>query len=432
MRILIISYEVWRNDTNGGNVLTNIFSGINAEFAQIYCTPGLPQNDLCKKYYQITDSMIIKNVFKRNETGEELYFSKYPLQEETKSEVSSVPKWYKKAKRLRLNIFYVIEEIMWRIADVHNQSLKKFINDFAPDIIFAPCYGKHMMLRLNRFVAEYTEKPMISYISDDNYSLRQAHVSPVYWINRFMLRHDLRKTFRYYDLVYTMTEEQKNECEKAFNANMKILRKSMNCKNNIRKKINKPIKIIFAGGIYCGRWKTLKQIVKAIKLINAERHQIEMHIYTQNDLNKNLSKILNDKKNSYVHPPVSIEELWEKYDESDIALHVESFDMKNRLKTRLSFSTKIVDCLASGCAVMAVAWRKHAGLTYLKREDAAICIDNVNDIYSAFLKLCNNHEILYKCKRSARECLHKNHNVEVAHNMVLNDFKELINENSTN
>ena len=64
MKVLIISAEVWKNNTNGGNVLSNLFEGMDAEFAQIYCNPGIPQNFVCKKYYQMTDFMMINNLIK--------------------------------------------------------------------------------------------------------------------------------------------------------------------------------------------------------------------------------------------------------------------------------------------------------------------------------------------------------------------------------
>ena len=64
MRVLIVSAEVWQDKTNGGNVLSNLFEGLDWEFAQIYCNPGTPENNLCKRYYQITDGMVIKNTLK--------------------------------------------------------------------------------------------------------------------------------------------------------------------------------------------------------------------------------------------------------------------------------------------------------------------------------------------------------------------------------
>ena len=66
MKVLIISAETWRDDKNGGNVLSNIFNNTNFEFAQIYCNPGNPSNKLCKNYFQLTDTMIINSFFSKN------------------------------------------------------------------------------------------------------------------------------------------------------------------------------------------------------------------------------------------------------------------------------------------------------------------------------------------------------------------------------
>ena len=48
MKILIVSYEAWRDTNNGGNVLSNIFFSFdNTEIAQIYCSGELPSNTIC-------------------------------------------------------------------------------------------------------------------------------------------------------------------------------------------------------------------------------------------------------------------------------------------------------------------------------------------------------------------------------------------------
>ena len=69
MRVLVVSHEPWNSHNNGGNVLSDIFEGFEGEFRQIYCSAGLPNNNICKEYYQLTDKMIIDNVLKRKETG---------------------------------------------------------------------------------------------------------------------------------------------------------------------------------------------------------------------------------------------------------------------------------------------------------------------------------------------------------------------------
>ena len=428
MRILIISQEVWRYDTNGGNVLSNIFEGIDAEFAQIYCSPGTPSNHICKLYFQMTDAMIIKNVFRSAPVGKVLKYKDFPqdIQKSQGSDETHI-KFYSFFRKYSFQIFHIIKEILWKLSEWKNSSLQEFIEEFNPDIIFAPCYGSHIMLSLDRYTAELTKKPVISYISDDHYSLQQFSISPLYWINRLILRNNLLKTFKYYDLTYTMTDEQLIECQDAFDCDMKILRKSVNLSKVPQKKQNsKTIKLIYAGGIYLNRWKTLASVAQAVREINKDGVRMTLDIYTGNELSNKQQLLLNDGENSFVHSAISQDMLSEKYSESDIALHVESFDLRNRLITRISFSTKIVDCLTSGCATMAICWNKQAGYNYLKKEDAAICVDNIADIKLKLKQIADDPSVLTEYRNKAYKCLENNHQQSHSRNQIINDFNKIM------
>lgn len=432
MKILVISQEVWRDDKNGGNVLSNLFSGLDAEFAQIFCSAGNPSNNICKRYYQITDSMVINNILKRKTVGKILNYTNFPNDcDQGNNAVQENKKFYNFFRKYRFNIFIIIKEILWKLSKWKTKDLENFIINFEPDIIFAPCYGNHFMLNLTQYVSSLTGKPIISYIWDDNYSLKQFRFSPIYWINRFILRKNIRKTFKFYDLTYTMTEEQFKECKEAFNCNIKILKKGgcFSERKKINKTTHKPINLVYAGGIYLGRWRTLAKLAKVIKKLNKHEKKFILNIYTGNELTKKQKKILNDGKNCIVHKSVSQNELRKIYEEADIALHVESFDVKNRLTTRISFSTKIIDLLDSSCAVMAISWDKHSGYTYLKKEGAAICINKVKDIEKTLQYIDGNPEILSEYANKAFECGKKNHQINDIQKIIKTDFMRLYKEN---
>lgn len=429
MKVLIISAEVWQDKTNGGNVLTNMFGNKDWEFAQIYCSPGMPENEICNKYYQMTDRMVMRNTILHKPIGKEFEFE--PQKENKKSESAKIElpnqKFYAFFHRHRLQIFYFAKHFLWNISNWQNENLRKFIDDFSADIIFAPCYGDKFLLRLTRFAAEYTGKKVVSYISDDHYTLKQFSLSPIFWIERFILRSELRKTFPYYSLVYTMTEIQKEQCEKDLHGNMKILRKAAPYKYIEKKEIvNTPIRIVYAGGIYLNRWKTLKKLADVLREINADGVKVVLDIYTANEITKRINSVLNDGINSHIHDPVSQEELEMIYKNSDIALHVESFDLKNRLLVRMSFSTKIVDCLSSGCAVMAICDTKQGGLEYLSSENAAICVSNKDEIKLVLQKVLKNKNIILEYANHAKECCVRNHNADKIESMIKYDFENLI------
>ena len=432
MKVLIISQELWSENNNGGNVLSNLFSDFNAEFAQIYCSHGIPNNRICKRYFQINDSMIVNSLFKKQKVGKALFFEDYPYNS-TNNIVSNFEEsnWYFKLfKKFRFSIFETIREILWKFASWQSIELENFILDFNPDVIFAPCYGHMYMLRIDRYVKKITGTKMISYISDDIYSLRQFNLSPFYWLNRLMTRVAIKKTFKDYSLVYTMTNEQSDQLTKSLGANMKVLMKGADFSSESKKfKVNDPIRIVYAGGIYINRWKILSRIGEILKQINTDRIRIRLDIYTQNEVSEKQKKLLNDNENIFLHPAISQMELREVYKSSDIALHVESFKLKYKLLTRLSFSTKIVDCLASSCAVMAISWKEHAGLKYLQKEGAALCIDDFSTLWKVFMSIANNPEIIIIYANKAWDCGKRNHQIELIRQDLYNDFSRLISLN---
>lgn len=429
MKVLIISAEVWQEKTNGGNVLSNMFRNMDWEFAQIYCNPGMPENKICSKYYQMTDGMVIRNTFSHKPIGKEFKFVFEEDESERQIEKVELPnqRFYSFFHKYRLGVFYFAKHLLWNISNWKNENLKRFIDDFSPDIIFAPCYGDKFLLRLARFVGDYTGKKIISYISDDHYTLKQFSISPIFWIERFILRSELRKTFPYYSLVYTMTETQKVQCERDLHANMKILRKAapyVNVQND--KLVNSPIRIVYAGGIYLNRWKTLKMLVDALKEINKDGMKAILDVYTANEITSEISKALNDGINSIIHHSVSQSELAQIYQKSDIALHVESFDLKNRLLVRMSFSTKIVDCLSSGCAIMAICDSKQGGFEYLNSENAAICVSNIEEIKQALSRVIEDKHLIMEYANNAKQCCIRNHDVNKIEEMIKRDFENLV------
>ena len=159
---------------------------------------------------------------------------------------------------------------------------------------------------------------------------------------------------------------------------------------------------------------------------------MRLDIYTGNEISRKMNHLLNDGKNSIIHGTVSQSELKEIYRNSDIALHVESFDLKNRLAVRMSFSTKIVDCLSGGCAVMAICDEKQGGMIYLKQENAAICASNKEEIRHKLYEVINDPKIIIEYAERAKKCCFLNHDKKKITNMIIKDFKRIINESSSN
>lgn len=420
MNILIVSYEAWRDTNNGGNVLSNIFASFSdANIAQVYCSGELPQNTVCKKYFQISDSMLLTD-----RKGKALDERDYSVSSDKAAGAAGFAVKNRGLQWLR-DPALLARELMWTIFRWKTPELEGFIRDFKPDIIFAPCYSYFHVSKLALYAKEVAGCPMISYISDDNYSLKQLRFSPFFWINRLITRKWIRRHFAACSLVYTMTDMQKEEYEAKLKRPMKVLCKSAEFTPR-ESAVGSPVRFIYAGGLYLNRWRMLSKLAEAIRALNRDGIRAELHIYSGSRLKESRVNRLHDGTHSFLHGAIPFSELTERYRESDVAVHVESFDLKNRLITRLSFSTKIIDCMNSGCAILAVGPDTQAGIAYLREHGAAACVCDPKELSSTVRELVDHPEQIRDYAQRAYQLGKQNHDRAVIEKHLKQDFREVI------
>ncbi|MCI5773608.1 MAG: hypothetical protein MR210_03495 [Erysipelotrichaceae bacterium] len=411
MKILVISLPVWVNENNSGNTLTNIFSGFDGEFANIYFSGGIPNNEICKKYFQVTDYMVLNKLLKNKTIGKSFIL-------DTKSNTKQKDENFENGAKKYKGIFAtLLRELAWKIVKVDNKAMYEFIDEFSPDIVYAPSYGSLRMQRIVRNIKNKTSLPLVSLISDDLYSYKDE-MNLLEKIYQYFLRRSMHKTFKLYGKVYTMTVQQQEEYQKIFDCKIDILRKSSLITYRKHQK-NKQISLIYAGGVYEGRENTLITLVEAIKNAGLDWR---LNIYTNSKVN-NEAYFEANSDIVEVYKAIPYQELIEKYYEHDVALHVESFEKKFIERTKLSFSTKIIDCLQSGSVVLAICPKENAGFSFLKEENGAICIDDVNKIKDAFVEIENNYE---RWQDNAYNCLNKNLRKDVNLQKIYRDFEEVL------
>lgn len=416
-RILIISGESWRDESNGGNVLSNLFGPLKDEFefAQIYTNANLPSNNLCTHYFHISEGEVIQAVLQGKKLGRKLTPSDLVKGKEIQQfainggVISFIKKYL-------LNFAFFVQDIFWRKAKWKTPELDEFILEFKPDIVFAPMYYSLYLHRIDRYVANLTGKKIISYVSDDHLTFKHFSISPFFWLNRFLLRKNVIHTSKYYSLLYTMTEEQLQEYQPILKVPMKVLKKTGPFDVQPPYKIRNfgdPIVITYGGNLIYNRYKTLGVLANAIKNLNKGQKHFILNIYTQTPITKKIKELLDDGENTFIKGRVSMAELNQHYASSDIVLHVESFELKQKLQTRLSFSTKIIDLLHSGRCIMAICWKKSAPYRYLKKQNAAICVSDLKGIEAQLTRILDDESILTDYADHAWRAGVMNHRSEV-------------------
>lgn len=430
MKILLITAEEWNDCVYGNGVLTNWFTGMDAEFAQIYTSPGLPNNEICHKYFQLDEMQMAKSLFTKHKAGHEVknLFGKGKNDaSNSNAQRKGIYGFFKKLTMWMRNPVIMLQDLIWATGRYDKKTLQTFVDDFHPDIVFCPQLGNPKLWRLERTVKQMTNAPFVAFTGDDEASYEQVSYSPLFWIRRWYCHRGLRKAVKLFSHYFMHSAEQARDYTLNYGVPASTLYKCGNFeKSFIAKPVGTPIRMVYAGRLYCNRWKTLAEIGKALHEINRNGECMVLDIYTQEILTKEQRKALSPENSVYVRGSVNVQQLKEIYQQADIALHVESMDKKNRLATRVSFSTKIIDLMASSCAILAVCWNRHFGYQYLRENDAAFCIDNYQDIYGSLKRICDNPELVKEYAQKAYYCGQRNHTRGKIQNQILAKFEEVI------
>ena len=191
-----------------------------------------------------------------------------------------------------------------------------------------------------------------------------------------------------------------------------------------------PLSIVYMGNIGSGRWKELAKVAQAVKIINKDKIKCFLKIHTMSPHTDEMEKALNLDNASTLLEPVPTEKVLETMQSADILLHVEPTGKKERNFFRLSFSTKIVDYLYNARCIVAVGGHT-AAMSYLKRNDAAVVIENNSKIQDQLEKLIDDPKRINEYAIKGWNCGKRNHQRKNIQDMIYLDFISAFNEKNT-
>lgn len=428
IRILIVSTDLWNDVSNGNNIQSNWFDEFDAEFANIYTVPGLPNNKICTRYFQVTDAMMAKS-FLGKKAGRAFTWNQSEYDGSIESTIAVEQENIGFYKTLRMHtgeLLRWVRDFLWEWGRYDKKALKQFIDDFNPDIVFCPHLFSMKSRRLERIIHSMTNAPMVCFNGDAEASLRAISYNPLFWYRRIrdhMLYPAFLKKFSY---AFTFSPSWSKMQTEKYGVSSEPLYKCIDAINFEEKTVHSPIKMVYAGSLYCNRWKTLSVIGNAMKIINEGSKRIEMYVYSQSVLTEKQKDALSEDKYIHLMGCVNPNQLPQIYKDADIALHVESFDKKFMLETEHSFSTKLTDLMVSSCAILAICWDKNSGWNYVKENDAAICLSSYDEVLPKLIEIVERSSIIQEYAKKAYECGVKNHNREKIQKQIRDVFERVI------
>jgi len=428
MNILVFTRSAWDDTNSVGNTMTNLFNGYDKnEIANLYLRSATPQNEVCEKYYSISDFDVIKGIINWNFKPGKYFEFNETATKNVDNKKEELTYGYFRGKNSVVG--HRLQELIWGLGTWKNSNIDAFLDEFKPEVIFSPCFNAIHAHKLLQYVQKRTNAKVVLFHADD-YLTKQS------FTGNFLERLDksarattILKTVELSSLNYCISDKQKEEYSKIINKNIKILYKGADfsvVKPTYHYAAGSKIRVVYIGSTLYGRWRTLALLAKAMAKINSENEIFELNIYSQYQPEAEALAAMQIRGTSQFLGSVPSTEVATLMKNADIVLHVESFERGERLKTRLSFSTKIVDCLHSGRCIMAIGGEEAASIDYLVKEDAAMVAFDEEMIEKNLRAIVKDPELLNEYSTKAWTCGVRNHQIQTIQTNLYRDFEKLL------
>lgn len=420
-KVLVCYIVPWR-DNGAQHSLPEIFSCWDKNrLALVYARAELPETKYCDRFFRINENAVLKSVFNRKvKTSSEVKNASVTESLQDKADFEVEQKRYRNTSKSRNWFMVYARELVWILGKWKTPELKAFLDDFAPDIVFISMGSEVYMTRLHRFIAKYTKKPVVTYLTDDTVTFKASLYQPVDILRGLFSNRNNRYLIKHSDKVFVIAPKAQKELKERFKVESSVLTKSVDFSKLSfeESEVSSPVKMIYTGALSIGREAALCRIAKAVASINQDGKKLSFEIYSTDTPKKKSMKILNSGGCCFCGG-VSRERVIELQNEADIVVFAESLSRRYRELSRLSFSTKLTDYFASGKCIFAMGSENVAPIEYLKAEDAAVVVTRNEDIETRLRELCDNPQLITEYGKKAFECGKKNHSAD----KVLKEFK---------
>lgn len=429
-KVLIISHNPIGDIDNIGITLRNLFSTFNKEeLCQLFLRDQECNFDVCDNYYCFKETDILKSNFKKgNQTG----YIKYSNEETTEDEVlldndktNGFKNFIYEFGRKRTQYIYSARNYIWRHSNWYSRELKEWLSLQRPTVIFF-CAGDYSFLfEIVETIAKDLNIPVISYYVDEYYFVKEKNEKLLHFDSK-----DYKKCFkRIYNLSkvnFCISESMSDVYSREFGKNAEILMNSVIPNElNTSYKLGDNVNVRYFGNISYGRSDSLSKLSSIFAKLNKEnKRQLNFEVYSGETNNALIAEFKKNKDVNFMGC-ISSEEVSKEIAKSDILVVTESFDKDNRETVKHSVSTKIPDSLNSGKLILALGPNDVEAISYLKRNNAALVLDDLDKAESICAKLYGDIDVS-AIIANANALINKNHDKKLNDKILRNALYENI------
>ena len=422
MRILIISRTPWNNSNSFGNTFTNLFGGMEGvDIFNICCQSGSVANDVVKDTLQISESYLIRSVFRTNK--------KKSISNQ--KEVQSIVQMQSWGKKKRSAWMFIARDILWWLTSfLWKKQIISFVRKINPDLIYLPIYSSWYMCNVDSFVIKQLSVPVVGHISDDVYGYPPClTIFSLSYFYRYRLREKVRSLINKTSYLEVFAENMKKTYERKFGKPCYLIGKGVYAND-----VNKPricdwgneVHFVYTGGIGGERFNVLLTFAKILSQIKSEKSCF-LDIYSATLLSEKDKLVLLGVDSIVFHGAISGEEVKMVQSKADCLVHVEGFSKSAIFEAGMSFSTKIIDYLAKGRLLLAIGPEQVNSIQVLSKNNLAVVINDKDNICNVVEQLLNGEINVEGIQNNAYNYLINEKNISVIQNEMLQRMNNVCN-----
>jgi len=425
-KVLVISNNCFSYTNSNGRTLGNFFMNWDKDsLAQFYIQSELPSSDVCKNYYRITDSEILRSLFTFKQYGRILREHDIISNTEKTRTDTGFERIIKTSKTRRTPFLQILRNLLWYSKKWKTEIFDKWIAGFNPEIILLQVGDSIFMYDIALSLSKQFNIPLFIYNSEDYYFKDRRSISPIFHIHRRFLKKRFENLMANTAYVVYICDMLKDDFNKTFNIPGEAIYTSSTFTSEYKDKNNDPPKISYLGNIGVERWKSLVEIGKAIQSINSDYY---INIYTQN-VPLEAKEYLTAENGIMLKGSIPYVEVIKIMKESDVLLHVESFSDFAKWDLKHAFSTKIADSLSCGTCLFVYGPEEIASIKYLKENKAAYIVSEKESLRNGLKEIINDKELRREIVKNARILAQKKHNANINQKRFENIIRNVV-ENS--
>ncbi len=403
-RVLVLSNSCFCSTDSNGRTLAKLFQHLPADHLAQFFTYGIPDFQVCKNYYQVSDRDALSSFLKHRPYGGAVSAPSEIAESDTASNKAPKPGIQKNP------VTVLAREFAWKFGFWKAESLYQWVSDFNPSCVFVCASDNIFLLDLAGELGKKQGIPVVLYSTEDYYFKKYNYLtrkkSAAYCIFHRMLQKAYHRVEPFVSLGIFNSEFLKQDYARAFSFPCRVVYPKSDVsfvKNSQVPENPQDLVVSYLGNLVLNRHKALMEIADTMAEIVPG---LRLNVYGK--IPDNIKDEFLGNANIHYCGFVPYDEVVRVMHSSSLLLHAEYNDPFYNEDLKHAFSTKIADSISCGTPFFLYAPGMLTETQFIQKHKCGFCAtskDELKETLRTALFNCHARELVLSAAQSTAEAL---------------------------